>query len=44
LGGIDSLAQLEKLVCNKLRLKLEYIETDEDAARILQIYRAKGEA
>jgi hypothetical protein len=43
IGGVDSLSQLEKLVCNKLRLKLEFLETEEDCARILETYLAKGE-
>jgi hypothetical protein len=43
IGGVDSLAQLEKLVCNKLRLRLEYLERDEDEARVLQTYLAKEE-
>ena len=42
-GGVDSLSTLEKLVCNKLRLKFEYVESDEDYVRILQAYEAKGE-
>lgn len=43
IGGVDSLGVLEKLVCNKLRLKLEYIEDDDDYTRILNTYKAKGE-
>lgn len=44
LGGVDSLTTLEKLVCHKLRLKLEYLENEDDYARILKAYEAKGEA
>ena len=43
IGGVDSLVQLEKLVCNKLRLKLECVENEDDYARVLATYLGKGE-
>jgi hypothetical protein len=43
IGGVDSLSQLERLVCNKLRLKFEYIESDADYGRVLMAYLEKGE-
>lgn len=43
MGGADSLEQLERIVCAKLRLKFEYINSDEDLARIRETYLAKGE-
>lgn len=42
-GPVDSLTQLEKIVCNKLRLKLEYVENHADYVRVLDTYRKKGE-
>jgi len=42
-ASVDSIAQLERIVCAKLRLKFEYIMTDDDVTRIRDVYSAKGE-
>jgi hypothetical protein len=43
-GSVDSLSHLERIICAKLRLKFEYIRSDEDIDRIRTTYMTKGEA